>query len=116
MPTDETARICRAYFDAWNARDNAAVGAVLAEDVVVESKAFRVEGREAFLSGGNRPAGATTELLAEAYDGDTGFQLYDVTNNGKTARVAEHLTVRDGAIARSEFVTDMADFGAFLAG
>ena len=52
-------------------------------------------------------------MVAEAYQNDVAFQLYDATRGDRTIRVAEQLTVHDGRIASSNFVTDMAAFAAF---
>jgi hypothetical protein len=49
-------------------------------------------------------------MVAEAYQGDVGFQLYEATRGARTIRVVEQLTVRDGRIASSVFVTDLAAF------
>jgi hypothetical protein len=55
-------------------------------------------------------------MVAEAYDGETAFQMYDATNGSKTARIVEQLTVRNGAIVASTIITDQAAFGAFMQG
>jgi hypothetical protein len=54
-------------------------------------------------------------MVAEAYQDDVAFQLYDATRGDRTIRVAEQLTIRDGLIVSSNFVTDMAAFTAFAA-
>jgi uncharacterized protein YndB with AHSA1/START domain len=115
-PTTATASLCRAYFDAWtNRRGPDALRPLLAEDFLFEAGPMRVQGREQFLAVAAWPAGATTEMVADAYDGDHGLQLYAATNAGITVKIAEHLTVRDGTIVATETITDRADFGAFLA-
>ncbi len=53
-------------------------------------------------------------LVAEAYQQDVAFQMYDATRRDQTLRVVEQLTVRDGMIASSVFVTDMAAVRAFV--
>jgi hypothetical protein len=55
-------------------------------------------------------------MVAEAYQGEVGFQLYDSTRGDRSVRIVEQLTVRDGKIASSTFVTDMAAFMAFVGG
>ena len=60
------------------------------------------------------PWDATTTMVAEAYQGDVGFQLYEATRGARTIRVVEQLTVRDGRIASSVFVTDLAAFTGFV--
>jgi hypothetical protein len=72
-----------------------------------------IEGRDAFLDAGAFPADATTTMVAEAYQGEIGFQMYDAERGGRRVRIVEQLTVRDGKLARSVFVADMAAFAAF---
>jgi ketosteroid isomerase-like protein len=112
MTTEE---IARRYFDAWTSRDSETVAAVLAPDFRFEGGGMAIEGRDAFLDAGAFPADATTTMVAEAYQGDIGFQMYDARRGDRSVRIVEQLTVRDGMIASSVFVTDMAAFGAFVA-
>ena len=53
--------------------------------------------------------------MAEAYDGEHAFQLYEAVNGMARIRSAEHLVVRDGAIVASEIVGDLAAFQVFMA-
>jgi len=117
VPTSETARLCRTYFDTWtNRRGPDALRPLLAEGFVFEAGAMRLEGREQFLAFAAWPDGATTAMVADAYDGDHGFQLYEATNGSAKVRIAEHLVVRDGKIAATETITDSATFSVFLTG
>jgi hypothetical protein len=116
VSTDDTARVARAYFDAWtNRRGAEALRPLLAEDFVFDAGPVHIEGREAFLGASEWPARATTTLEAEAYDGEHAFQLYQAVNGSARIRSVEHLVVRDGAIAASEIVGDLAAFQAFMA-
>jgi hypothetical protein len=116
MSTEDTARIARAYFEAWsNRRGPDALRALLAEDFAFDAGPVRIEGREAFLGASDWPARARTTLEAEAYDGEHGFQLYEAVNGFARIRSAEHLVVRDGAIVSSEIVGDLAAFQVFMA-
>jgi hypothetical protein len=116
MSTEDTARVARAYFEAWsNRRGPDALRPLLAEDFVFDAGPVRIEGREAFLGASDWPARATTTLVAEAYDGEDAFQLYQAVNGFAQIRSAEHLVVRDGAIASSEIVGDLAAFQVFMA-
>jgi ketosteroid isomerase-like protein len=116
VSTEDTARVARAYYDAWtNRRGPDALRALLAEDFVFDAGPVHIEGREAFLGASEWPARATTTLDAEAYDGEHAFQLYEGVNGMARIRSAEHLVVRDGAIAASEIVGDLAEFQAFMA-
>jgi ketosteroid isomerase-like protein len=116
MATQETRSIARRYFDAWTSKNAAAVREALAPDYEFTAGELQIKGRDAFLAGASFPPNATVKMVAEAYDGDTAFQMYDATNGGRTARIVEQLTVRDGAIASSTIVTDQAAFGAFMQG
>jgi hypothetical protein len=117
VATEDTARIARAYFEAWtNRRGPDALRPMLAEDFVFDAGAVHIEGREAFLGAAEWPPRATTTIQAEAYDGEHAFQLYEAVNGAARIRSAEHLVVRGGAIVSSEIVGDQAAFAAFMAG
>jgi hypothetical protein len=116
MSTEDTARVARAYFDAWsNRRGPDALRALLAEDFVFDAGPVHIEGREAFLGAAGWPARARTTLEAEAYDGEHGFQLYAAVNGMARIRSAEHLVVRGGVVAATEIVGDLAAFQVFMA-
>jgi hypothetical protein len=116
VSTDDTARIARAYFDAWsNRRGPDALRPLLAEAFVFDAGPVHIEGREAFLGVAEWPARATTTLLAEAYDGEHGFHLYEAVNGFARIRSAEHLVVREGVIVATEIVGDLAAFQVFMA-
>jgi hypothetical protein len=116
VSTEDTARVARAYYDAWtNRRGPDALRTLLAADFVFDAGPVHIEGREAFLGASEWPARATTTLHAEAYDGEHAFQLYEAVNGMARMRSAEHLVVRDGTIVASEIVGDLAAFQAFMA-
>jgi ketosteroid isomerase-like protein len=108
-----TEQLARRYFDAWTSGDRATVAAVLSPEFTFTAGDLRIDGRQAFLDRGAFPHDATVTMVAEAYQDEVGFQLYDARRGERTIRVAEQLTVRDGRIASSNFVTDMAAFAAF---
>jgi ketosteroid isomerase-like protein len=112
---NETRQVARRYFDAWTSGDGETVAGLLAPDFSFAAGDLRIEGREAFLAAGAFPRDATTSMVAEAYEGEVAFQLYDATRGDRAVRVVEQLTVRDGQIVSSVFVTDMAAFMAFAA-
>jgi hypothetical protein len=60
------------------------------------------------------PKNATVKMVAEAYQDDTGFQMYDASVGDRAVRIVEQLTIRDGKIAESNFVADMAAFTALM--
>jgi ketosteroid isomerase-like protein len=110
----DTRQVARRYFDAWTSGEGDTVAALLAPDFSFSAGDLRIDGREAFLAGGAFPRDATVTMVAEAYQDDVAFQLYDASRGDRTIRVVEQLTVRAGQIASSVFVTDMAAFMAFV--
>lgn len=117
MSTSDSARIARAYFDAWSSKKGTEVlRPLMAEGFSFSAGEMHVEGRDNFLAGGNWPDGAVTTLIAEAYDGEHGFQLYSAVNGNKVVRIVEYLTVRDGVVVASEIITDQNQFMAFMTG
>jgi hypothetical protein len=117
MDAKETQNLCRAYFDAWTHRRGPdALRPLLAEGFVFAAGPMRIEGRDHFLQVAAWPNEATTTMVADAYDGDHGLQLYEAANQGAHVRIAEHLTVHDGLIVSTETITDQATFAAFMAG
>jgi hypothetical protein len=119
-PTEDTARVTRAYHDAWtNRKGPDALRELMGEEFVFDSAMMHIQGREQFLAGAGAngwPERAVTKLLAEAYDGEHAFQLYIGSNGGTDVKIAEHLIVRDGKLVSSEVVVDGAAFMAFMAG
>ncbi len=114
MTAEQTARVARSYFEAWTTNKGVeAIRALMDERFVFEAGPHRIEGRDAFLAAGGWPAGAKTTMLADAYDGEHAFQLYEAVNGDHRVRMAEHLTVRDGKLVASEVVVDGAAFAAF---
>ena len=108
-----TQQVARRYYDAWTSGDRRTVAALLSPSFRFAAGDLRIDGRDVFLASGAFPRDATVTMVAEAYQDDIAFQLYDATRGDRTIRVAEQLTVRDGRIASSNFVTDMAAFAAF---
>jgi ketosteroid isomerase-like protein len=108
-----TQQVARRYFDAWTSGDGDTVAALLSPAFSFAAGDMRIDGRDAFLDSGAFPKDATTTMVAEAYQGDVAFQMYDATRGARTIRVVEQLTVRDGRIASSVFVTDMAALASF---
>jgi ketosteroid isomerase-like protein len=110
----DTERIARRYYNAWTSGDTNTTATLLSPDFRFLAGDMSIEGRDAFLDRGAFPGDATTAMVAEAYQRDVAFQMYDATRRDRTVRIVEQLTVRDGMIASSAFVTDMAAFTAFL--
>jgi ketosteroid isomerase-like protein len=117
MSTDDTRRTqetARRYFDAWTSRDSSTVASLLASDFRFASGAMLIEGKDAFLNAGAFPQDAKTTMVAEAYQGETAFQMYDATSGANKVRIVEQLTVRDGLIKSSNFIADMSAFMALI--
>lgn len=111
----DTQQIARRYFDAWTTGDSSTVIKLLAPTFRFTAGNLAIDGRDTFLNSGSFPKDATTTMLAEAYQGDIAFQMYDATRGSHHVRIVEQLTVHDGQIVSSTFVTDPAAFTAFLA-
>lgn len=109
-----TQQLARRYFDAWTSGDNNTVAALLSPVFRFTAGDLSINGREAFLDSGAFPRDATVTMVAEAYQDDVAFQMYDATRGDRTIRVVEQLTARDGQITSSSFVADMAAFAAFI--
>ena len=120
MPTDDTARVARAYHDAWtNRKGPEALRELIGEGFVFDSDMMHIEGRGADprrCGASGWPDRAVATLIAEAYDDEHGFQLYTASNGGKNVKIADHLIVRNGQLVASEVVVDGAAFMAFMAG
>ncbi len=112
LQTAETKRVARRYFEAWSARDSETVAALLAPGFKFLAGDMSIDGRDAFLNAGALPKDAATQMVAEAYEGQIGFQMYDAQRGARSVRIVEQLTVREGQIESSTFV---ADVGAFMA-
>ncbi|MEM9033003.1 MAG: hypothetical protein AAGA99_03630 [Actinomycetota bacterium] len=115
MTTDDTRRVARQYFDSWTTRQGPdALRPIMDDAFRFQAGEMVIEGREAFFEGGGWPDGATTRMVAEAYDGETAMQMYEAVNGSASVLIADHLTVRDGRITSAEVVCDGAAFGAFM--
>jgi hypothetical protein len=116
VSTDDTARVARAYYETWTERRGPdALRPLLAERFVFDAGPIHIEGREAFLGAAEWPARARTTMVAEAYDGEHGFQLYEAVNGTARIRSAEHIVVCDGVIVATEILGDLAAFQVFMA-
>jgi ketosteroid isomerase-like protein len=109
----DTQHVARRYYDAWTSGDSNTVAALLSPVFRFTAGDLSIDGREAFLDSGAFPRDATVSMVAEAYQGEVAFQMYDATRGDRSIRVVEQLTVRDGQIISSNFVADMAAFAAF---
>jgi ketosteroid isomerase-like protein len=113
--TSSAQRTALAYFQAWTSRDIDKAMSYIADDVVCDAPAGRLEGAEAY-RGFLGPfvqilTGAT--MIAAFGDDETALVMYDTqTVPVKSAPGAECVTVKDGKIIYSRFIFDRAPFDA----
>lgn len=112
--TPLTQDVVSRYFAAWMGRDAAATHELLADDFRFTGLGMEIRGREAFLDAGAFPPDARTTLVAQVCQGSEAFQMYDSVRGPFSVRIVEHLTVANGRLASSAFVTDGAAFAAFV--
>ena len=112
--TQSTEATARKYFAAWTSGDSSTVAALLAPDFTFAAGDLSIAGRDAFLNAGAFPRDAQTTMVADAYQDQTAFQLYDATRGPPIVRIVEQLTVRDGVIRSSTFIADPTAFAALL--
>jgi ketosteroid isomerase-like protein len=114
--TDSPAlRIALAYYEAWTGHDLDKAMSYIADDIVCDAPAGRLEGADAYrafmapfvqiLTGSN--------LLAAFGDDKTALIMYDTrTVPVASAPAAECVTVTGGRITYSRFIFDRAPFQA----
>jgi len=116
--TEETSpalRTALAYFQAWTSHDLDKAMTFIAEDIVCDAPAGRLEGADAYrafmapfvqiLTG--------SSLIAGFGDDQTAVVVYDTeTTPVKSAPAAECVTVTDGKITYNRFIFDRAPFMA----
>ena len=108
-------RTALAYFRAWTGKDLDAAMSYIADDIVCEAPAGRIEGVAAY----RQFMGPFTEILLEANllaafgDEQTAIVVYDTrTVPVQSAPAAECVTVENGKIVHSRFIFDRAPFAA----
>ena len=113
--TSPALRTALAYFHAWTSHDLDKAMEYIAEGIVCDAPAGRLEGREAYL-GFMRPFVQIltgSELIAAFGDEKTAVVVYDTaTVPVASAPAAECVTVADGMITRSRFIFNRAPFDA----
>ena len=111
--TSPALRTALAYHQAWTSHDLDKAMSYIADDIVCDAPAGRLEGAEAY-RGFMGPfvqilTGAT--MIAACGDDQTALVMYDTqTVPVKSAPAAEYVTVEDGKITYSRFVFDRAPF------
>jgi ketosteroid isomerase-like protein len=113
--TSPAQRIALAYFEAWTSHDLDRAMTYVAEDVVCDAPAGRLEGAEAY-RGFMGPFVRTlrnASLIASFGDDRTAVVVYDTeTALVASAPAAECVTVEDGRITYSRFIFDRVPFAA----
>jgi len=111
----EALDVALAYYDAWTSKDFDRAMTYIADDIVCDAPAGRIEGAAAYrdFMGPFVQILEHAQLLAAFGDEETAVVVYDTkTVPVPSAPGAECLTVRDGKIARSRFIFDRAPFQA----
>lgn len=118
MTTDTTSRALRtalAYYEAWTGGDLDRAMSYIADDIVCDTPAGRLEGAHAFQEFIAPFAQILTgsATIAAFGDDDTALIMYDTqTVPVPSAPGAEYLTVSAGKITYDRFVFDRAPFEA----
>ena len=108
-------QVALAYYQAWTGKDVDAAMGHLADDVVCDAPAGRLDGVEAYRQflGPFAQLITGSELLAAFGDDTTAVLVYDTaTPLVASAPGAECLTVRDGKIVYNRFIFDRLPFEA----
>jgi len=107
--------VALAYFHAWTGHDLDKAMEYVADDIVCDAPAGRLEGAAAYRGFMDPFIQMLTgsELLAAFGDGEKAVVVYDTeTVLVSSAPAAECVTVRGGKIAYSRFIFDRAPFDA----
>jgi ketosteroid isomerase-like protein len=113
--TNPALDVALAYFHAWTGHDIDKAMEYVADDIVCDAPAGRLEGAAAYRGFMDPFIQMLTgsELLAAFGDGEKAVVVYDTeTVLVSSAPAAECVTVRGGKIAYSRFIFDRAPFDA----
>ena len=108
-------RIALAYYQAWTSHDLDQAMSYIADDIICDAPAGRLEGADAYrgFMGPFVEILTGSELIGAFGDDRTALIMYDTeTVPVKSAPAAECVTVTDGKITYSRFVFDRAPFDA----
>src|SRR4030095_8449940 len=118
MMTESTSpalEIALAYHHAWTGHDLDKAMSYIADDIVCDAPAGRLDGADAYRAfmGPFVQILTGSELVAAFGDDEKAVVMYDTeTVPVKSAPGAECLTVKDGKIIRSLFIFDRGPFDA----
>jgi len=111
--TSPALRVALAYYHAWTSHDLDTAMSYIADDIVCDAPAGRLQGAAAY-RGFMAPFTQIlkrAELIAAFGGDDTAVIVYDTeTVPVPSAPAAECVTVRDGKIVCSRFIFDRAPF------
>jgi ketosteroid isomerase-like protein len=113
--TSPALRTALAYYQAWTSHDLDQAMSYIADDIVCDAPAGRLEGADAYrgFMGPFVEILTGSELIGAFGDDRTALIMYDTeTVPVKSAPGAEWVTVTDGKITYSRFVFDRAPFDA----
>jgi ketosteroid isomerase-like protein len=113
MTNDQALQVALAYHRAWAAKDVDAAMTYVADDVVLDAPAGRLDGAAAYREFLAPYVGMliNAEVLAAFGDADRAVIVYDsATTLVPNAPAAECVTIRDGRIAHSRFIFDRLPF------
>jgi len=108
-------QVALAYYQSWTSKDVGAAMRYLADDIVCDAPAGRIEGAQAYqrFLGPFAQMLISAELLAAFGDETKAVLVYDTrTPLVASAPGAECLTVRDGKIVYNRFIFDRLPFEA----
>ena len=111
--TAEAVRIALAYHEAWTGKDFERAMTYIADDIVCDAPAGRMEGAAAYRAfmGPFVQILLSSRLIAAFGDGEQAVVVYDTeTVPVKSGPGAEAVTVRDGKIVYSRFIFDRLPF------
>lgn len=106
-------QVALAYYEAWTSKDFERAMTYIADDIVCDAPAGRIEGARAYRAflGPFVQILVRAELIAAFGDDERALIMYDTeTAPVPSAPGAECVTVEDGKITRSRFVFDRAPF------
>lgn len=113
--TSPALRTALAYYEAWTSHDLDTAMTYVADDIVCDAPAGRIEGVEAYrgFMGPFIQSVTGSTLIAAFGDDEKALVMYDAaTVPVQSAPGAECVTVRDGRITHSRFIFDRAPFDA----
>jgi ketosteroid isomerase-like protein len=107
--------VALAYYEAWTSKDLDGAMSYIADDIVCDAPAGRMEGAAAYreFMAPFVQIFKSAQMIAAFGDEETALVMYDTeTVPVKSAPAAECVTVKDGKITYSRFVFDRAPFEA----